>query len=66
MDDEIGCKNDSVNHGVTIVGYGTEENVEFWIVKNSWGIVWGENGFFRIRRGVNQCGIALIPSFPLV
>lgn len=45
-----------VNHGVTIVGYGTVQNgdpakiwcTEYWIVRNSWGTKWGEDGFFRL------------------
>ena len=50
------CPVDGINHAVTIVGYGTEE-MDYWIVKNSWGENWGENGFFRISRGKGTCGI---------
>ena len=42
-------------HAVAIVGYDDAE--QCWIIKNSWGPDWGENGFFRIAAGTNECGI---------
>ena len=50
------------NHAVLLVGYGVDASTSlpYWIVENSWGPKWGEDGFFRIVRGVNECAIESI------
>eukprot|EP00457_Paulinella_chromatophora_P015823 gb/GEZN01016505.1/.p1 GENE.gb/GEZN01016505.1/~~gb/GEZN01016505.1/.p1 ORF type:complete len:179 (-),score=15.35 gb/GEZN01016505.1/:101-637(-) len=44
-------------HAVKIVGWGEENGVKYWKVQNSWNPTWGEAGYFRIIKGVNECAI---------
>lgn len=44
-------------HAIRIVGYGEEGGVKYWLIANTWSPTWGDNGFFKIRRGNNECGI---------
>jgi len=58
-----------LDHGVLLVGYGTEDGVDYWKVKNSWGAGWGEEGYIRMKRGVpkdGECGIQDGPTYPVV
>ena len=56
------CSKDNSNHSVLIVGYGPG----YWLVKNSWGKGWGMEGYIKVKRGNNMCGIANEAIYPLV
>ncbi|GMJ07297.1 hypothetical protein like AT3G45310 [Hibiscus trionum] len=55
-----------VNHAVVAVGYGVENGVPYWLIKNSWGARWGDNGYFKMEMGKNMCGVATCASYPVV
>lgn len=58
-----------LNHGVATVGYGSQGGKKYWIVRNSWGTEWGEGGYIKIERGIDEpegrCGIAMEASYPI-
>jgi cathepsin B len=44
-------------HAVKIVGWGVESGEDYWLVANSWGPSFGLDGFFKMKRGVDECGV---------
>lgn len=62
---------DHINHAVTAIGYGTDEQGQkYWLLKNSWGTTWGENGFMKIIRDTGNpgghCDITKLSSYPII
>jgi hypothetical protein len=65
---DVQCSNSlikQVNHCISIVGYSSESNIDFWIGRNSWGNGWGEQGYVRILRNAgNQLCISSFSLYP--
>ena len=59
-----------LSHAVIVVGYGSENGIDYWLVMNSWGENWGDKGYIKIRRNVDSIygtlGIAIRPLFPII
>ncbi|OMJ76274.1 hypothetical protein SteCoe_24367 [Stentor coeruleus] len=62
------CDSSSLNFAAVIVGYNTNANPKYWIVKNIWGTTWGNSGYIYIAMndGPGVCGINEMPSYPVV
>lgn len=51
-----------INHAVLVIGYGSENSVSYWLVRNSWSEKFGENGYFRILRDAKMCNLGVHPA----
>lgn len=62
------CKNgpNELDHQVLVVGYGKLDNQEYWLVKNSWSTLWGNDGYILISMRDNNCGVLTVPTVPIV
>jgi C1A family cysteine protease len=62
----------TLDHGVLVVGYGTDGSLDYYTVKNSWGTTWGLNGYIKIGKGASynngagQCGVLMEASYPVL
>lgn len=56
--DDKKCHQDSINHSIGCVGFGVEGQTKYWILRNSWGTSWGEEGYMRMIWENNMCGVA--------
>jgi cathepsin C len=59
---------EETNHAVLLVGYGVDDEnfsspVKYWIIQNTWGTKFGDHGFFKIARGVDECGVEVQPVY---
>jgi len=57
----------NIDHGIMAIGYGVDNNIPYYILKNTYGPNWGEKGYIRIiRNGQNMCGVAKFCYYPIV
>lgn len=58
IDNPANCDANIIDHAVTAVGFGSQNGTDYWLIKNSWGTDWGEQGYYRLEKGHNTCGVA--------
>jgi C1A family cysteine protease len=60
---QCGNTPDDLDHTVLLVGYGTENGQDYWLVKNSWSTYWGDQGYVKMSRLNNNCGVETTPTY---
>ena len=51
-----------MDHAILVVGYGQAEGTDYWLIKNSWGTSFGEDGYIRVEKGKDLCKVASQPT----
>ena len=66
--DNANCYKGALDHATNVVGFGSENGVEYWIMRNSWNTTWGDEGYMyvKIEDGAGICGIQEEPEYPKV
>eukprot|EP00929_Paragymnodinium_shiwhaense_P075220 TRINITY_DN3844_c0_g1_i1.p1 TRINITY_DN3844_c0_g1~~TRINITY_DN3844_c0_g1_i1.p1 ORF type:complete len:562 (-),score=160.64 TRINITY_DN3844_c0_g1_i1:289-1974(-) len=59
-------KEDTIDHSVVLVGYGSENGLDYWVIRNSWSTYWGDAGYIKIARGENDCCVSSQVGFPIL
>jgi C1A family cysteine protease len=63
---DTACSSTTYNHAMLAIGYGTENEKNYWLIQNSWGTGWGDEGYVKVERGKNMCAIANFAAFPVI
>ena len=61
-----GNTENDLDHSVLAIGYGTLNGEDYWLIKNSWSPLWGDQGYVMMSRKDNNCGVATDADFAIV